>query len=317
MFICVSPNPAIDKRLHLASFVPGQVNRARTSQGFAGGKATHVAMVLRTLGELPQWIGPCGGATGDELLAGLAALGIKAHPCCTSTPTRTNLEIIEDRGRVTEILEPGAALGSGELAEFENACRNIFFEYGKSASTIFSGSLPPGVAPDLYHRLIASAKRAGCRTFVDTGGDALRLALAGGPDFVKPNREEAGALLGKLIGSIPEAARTVRELLVLGARSAAISLGADGLLFCPGKDAPIFFAAAPVVEACSTVGCGDSALAGFAQAVAMRESPENALRLAAACAAANCIAKSPGAAELADIEEFRSTIQVQTIKLGW
>ena len=84
VFICVSPNPAIDKRLTVSSLVPGQVHRVRTLQRFPGGKAAHVAMVLRTLGEAPQWIGLCGGTTGAELVSGLSGLGILVHPADTN-----------------------------------------------------------------------------------------------------------------------------------------------------------------------------------------------------------------------------------------
>src|ERR1700680_1118017 len=122
MFLCVSPNPAIDKRLMVPSLVRGQVNRGRVVQNFPGGKSVHVAMVLHTLGGKPRWIGPCGGVTGRELLVGLSALGIQATPSATHQPTRTNLEVVEDDGTVTEILEPGLAPNSSEWAEFESAC---------------------------------------------------------------------------------------------------------------------------------------------------------------------------------------------------
>ena len=316
MFICVSPNPAIDKRITLASLVRGEVIRARAARSFPGGKSTHVAMVLRTLGETPQWIGPCGGATGSELVAGLSGLGIQAHPCTIHEQTRTNLEIIEDNGSVTEILEPGSAPSAAELATFEDACKALFSRGREQAWVIFSGSLPAGVAPDLYARLIALARQSGCRTLLDTGGEPLRLALAARPDFVKPNRHEADALLGTTIDSLPAAARAVRKLLSLGARSAALSLGADGLCFCSAETAPGLFAPALALRLRSTVGCGDSALAGFAHAMASKFSPEDALRLAAACAAANCLADSPGAARLADIHQFQSQICLQTLPAG-
>src|SRR5437899_2028647 len=83
MFLCISPNPAIDKRLVLPTFSRGQVNRVRAVRSFPGGKAVHVAMVLHTLGVRPRWIGPCGGVTGHELLTGLSALGIQATAAAT------------------------------------------------------------------------------------------------------------------------------------------------------------------------------------------------------------------------------------------
>jgi tagatose 6-phosphate kinase len=313
MFVCVSPNPAIDKRITLALFLPGQITRARAARSFPGGKSAHVAMVLRTMGEVPSWIGFSGGATGSELIAGLSALGVQTRPAPMAQPTRTNLEIVEDDGRVTEILEPGATPSVAELDAFEKNCE-ILFEQGRERATIiFSGSLPAGVAPDLYARLIVSSHRFGCRAFLDASGDALRLALAAKPQFVKPNRDEAACLLGTPIDSLSGAARALRKLISLGARSAALSLGEDGLLFCPSGSSPILFAPALALPVRSTVGCGDSALAGFARALAFDSSAEDALRLAAACAAANCLADAPGAARLAKIQEFQSQIRVQSL----
>src|ERR1700730_2454631 len=83
MFVCISANPAIDKRLHLTRLVPGGVNRVTDVKAAPGGKATHVAMVLQTLGADPSWIGFSGGASGQELLDGLRTLGIRTHPVPT------------------------------------------------------------------------------------------------------------------------------------------------------------------------------------------------------------------------------------------
>jgi 1-phosphofructokinase family hexose kinase len=313
MFLCVSPNPAIDKRLTLTLLQRARVNRARAVENFPGGKSTHVAMVLRTLGASPLWIGPCGGASGRELVAGLSALGIQATACTTQQSTRTNLEILEDDGSFTEILEPGTAPSPAEWAEFESACRNLFGEGSGNASVIFSGSLPAGAAPKLYAHLITGAREFSCKTFLDTSGEPLWLGLAEKPYFVKPNREEVAQLLGKPLSTLSDAVSAVRKLLSLGAESAALSLGSEGLLFCAGTGAPVLFAPVVPLRPRSTVGCGDSAMAGFAFGIASRYSPEDTLRLAAACGAANCVADSPGAARLENIRDFQQQICVQTL----
>lgn len=316
MFLCVSPNPAIDKRLVVPSLLRGQVNRVRAAQGLPGGKSAHVAMVLHTLGGRPRWIAPCGGASGHQLLAGLSALGIQATACPTHQPTRTNLEIVEDDGTVTEILEPGPVLSPAEWEEFESACRNLFAEGSENLSVIFSGSLAASVAPSLYAGLVTRAREFGCKTFLDTGGEPLRLALAEKPYFVKPNREEAAQLLGKPVRDLSDAVRALHRLLSLGAQSAALSLGSEGLLFCASADAPVHFAPVVPQQPRSTVGCGDSALAGFVFGIESGYSREDTLRLAAACGQANCSADSPGAARLESIRDFQKQISVQTIASG-
>jgi 1-phosphofructokinase family hexose kinase len=313
MFLCISPNPAIDKRLIVDSFVQGHVHRVRGVQAHPGGKAAHVAMTLRGLGESPVWIGFSGGASGSKLISGLRSLGICAQACPITGETRVNVELLEDNGRVTEILEPGPAPSPDELQTFEKACENAFVKGGEHLTVIFSGSLPAGVAHDFYARLVGLAHQSRCRTFLDTSGEPLRLALAARPHFVKPNREEASRLLGLVVDSLPSAINALRQLLALGATSAALSLGSDGLLFCPQVRAPVYFAPALPLSPRSAVGCGDAALAGFASAFATRTSVEESLRLAAACAAANCVAPFPGAVRPVDIQRFQQELTVRML----
>lgn len=112
----------------------GKVIRARSAQAFAGGKSAHVAMVLRTLGNTP---GFCGGKTGEELASRLSRPGIETHPSQTAGQTRTNLEIIDDRGIVTEILEPGEAQTDDEVARFEETRSKLFREGKEQLCVVF------------------------------------------------------------------------------------------------------------------------------------------------------------------------------------
>jgi 1-phosphofructokinase family hexose kinase len=312
-FLCVSPNPAMDKRVLVNELKPGQIHRVKSARACAGGKAAHVAMILRTLGETPLWIGFAGGETGEEVVSGLQQLGIRTRACLTQQRTRVNLEIIEDGGRVTEILEPGGTPSPQEVADFQKSCESAFAEGRERLTVIFSGSLPRGLGDGFYASLIGSANSFGCRTFLDTSGEALRLGVAVSPQFVKPNRQEAEALFGQNISDLSVGARAVRQLISLGARSVAISLGDRGLLWCPGQDEPVYHAPAVVMQARSTVGCGDATVAAFAHAATHGLTVEETLRLATACAAANCVADLPGAARLLDIENFRKQANVELL----
>ena len=80
----------------------------------------------------------------------------------------------------------------------------------------------------------------------------------------------------------------------MGAQSAAITLGAEGLVWVESKDGPAWFAQPPRLKAISTVGCGDTTLAGFAYAAMRGLTGEEALRFATACGAANCLAEFEG-----------------------
>jgi 1-phosphofructokinase family hexose kinase len=313
MFVCISVNPAIDKRVRLAKLLPGHVNRVTGVQAAAGGKAAHVAMVLRSLGAEPRWIGFVGGSSGQELLAGLRDLRIQAVPVPMKNATRNNLEIIDECGTITEILEPGASVSPEEIRAFESASEKVFSEGGSGVTAILSGSLPPGAPQDLYARLIERAHGFGGKAFLDTSGEPLKLALEAAPDFVKPNREEAEWLTGKPIRDPNSAAAAISQIIVAGAKSAAISLGQDGLVWKPLSDEKFYYAYPAKVAACSAVGSGDAALAGFAYAAQKRLGTEESLKLAAACGAANCLAGLPGQLSTSEVQRLRELVKVEVV----
>jgi 1-phosphofructokinase family hexose kinase len=312
-FFCISANPAIDKRIRVPKLEPGAVIRASEAHSAPGGKAAHVAMVLQILGTDPLWIGTAGGRTGDELIDGLTALGIRTQPLKVATETRVNLEIIDDQGCVTELLEPGSALQGKDSENFLSACAKLFSAEKSGSIVIASGSLPTGTEHSFYADLTELAHRAGHRMFLDTSGEPLHRALGSRPDFIKPNRSETESLTGNRIVDRNSAQQSAEELIRLGARSAVISLGHDGLLWHQGTGKGAYHAQPEEVKARSTVGCGDATVAGFAYAAAMNLQVDATLRLAAACGAANCLADSPGLLNKKDIQRFESGIRVERI----
>jgi 1-phosphofructokinase family hexose kinase len=313
-FLCVSANPAIDKRMRAMQLRLGYVNRIREVVPEPGGKAAHVALALRALGEAPVWIGFAGGAGGEELVAGLNAEGIRTQSVKTRQSTRVNLAILDECGVVTEILEPGGAVSESELNLFLATCHRAFGAVGRDTQVIFSGSLPPGAPDDFYAGLICAARAAGCRTFLDTSGGPLEPGLVSRPDVAKPNREEAESLTGKAVDGVNDAKLRVQEILARGARSVALSLGKDGLLWCAGPGEPAYWARAPVMEARSAVGSGDATLAGLAQALSRKSPPAETAQFAAACGAANCLALSPARINYSDVKELLKATTVQLLR---
>lgn len=312
-FLCVSANPAIDKRIRAKSFRLGEVNRVTDVAAEPGGKAAHVALSLVALGERPTWIGFAGGASGSELLEGLNTAGIQTQRVETRKPTRVNLAILDGNGVVTEILEPGGPISSSEVDSFRRACELSFLQVKDHGSAIFSGSLPPGVPEDFYATLVRSARAAGCRTFLDTSGAGLKAALSGNPDFVKPNQEEAEFILGAAIADISLARRAVSEFFARGAGSVALSMGKSGLLWSPGRDERVVHVRHAAVEGRSCVGSGDATVAGFAHALALGLPPEETAVLAGACGAANCLVDSPGRIQVTDVEQMKKRMTFEML----
>jgi 1-phosphofructokinase family hexose kinase len=314
VFLCVSLNPAIDKRMRLERLHLGRVNRGMEVTPAPGGKAAHVAMVLRTLGAEPIWLGFAGGPTGTALTEGLNAMSIRAEAVTTANATRMNLEILEDDGAVTEILEPGQPITTEELERLQIAFEQALRRAAGKATAILSGSLPPGVPKGYYATLIGLGHEYACRLIVDTSGEPLRLALKAHPDLVKPNQEEAEWLSGCVIEGARSAENALKNILSAGAKAGAISLGADGLIWRSTNEKKTLFAKVPQLTVRSSVGSGDATLAGFAFADHQGLEPAEALRLAAACGAANCFAEGPGRARADDIVRLKKEIRVEILQ---
>jgi fructose-1-phosphate kinase PfkB-like protein len=125
----------------------------------------------------------------------------------------------------------------------------------------FSGSLPPGAPVDGYARLIAAAQTRSVPALVDTHGEPLRRALAVAPAIVKVNTSEASEIVGMSIENRADAVRAARLLRQMGAGTAIITLGAQGVVAAAEQES--WFALSPPIEAVATVGSGDAFLGGL------------------------------------------------------
>jgi 1-phosphofructokinase family hexose kinase len=312
--VCISANPALDRRVRLGALRLGEVNRAMGALMMPGGKSAHVAMTAVALGARAVWLGFSGGSTGDENEAGLARLGIEVRPVRVSGATRVNIEALEESGRITEILEPGPTISGAEREAMLRECERGFASGWNNAVAVISGSLSPGLETGFYAEIIRMARAAGVRVFLDASGAALRDAIGAGPDFVKPNASEAAALLGTEMDGEEGAIRAAGALIDRGARSAAVTMGASGLVWHEAKDGAAWIAKPPALKVISTVGSGDATMGGFAFAEVAGLTGEKAVRLAAACGAANTQAELSGQVRRGDVERLTGKIEVRRVE---
>jgi 1-phosphofructokinase family hexose kinase len=299
-------NSAIDKLLDVDALTAGEVIRAREVRAWPGGKGVHVATCAAVLDQPVRLTGLIDDAHREWFAAWLRARGVDFHAVDTPTPIRTCLALREPDGRVTEILEPGAAIDSDVCdAAFHtslNVCR-------KASLAILTGSLPPGLSGDTYARIVASLPDT--RVLVDASGELLRQAIGARPFAVKPNRKEAEALTGAHIGSPAAAVAAARALVQSGVQLAVISLGAEGAVACWGDRA--WHVVAPPVEAVNAVGAGDCLLGGIAAALARGDSMEDAVRLGVAAGTAKVVSPDTGEVRRADIDRVWRAVRIQPL----
>ena len=281
MIAFVAASPSIDRTHVVSAVTPGEIHRPESVVAVAGGKALNAARAAHALGADVHAIALLGGHTGRWVAAALEEEGVTCDAVAGPGETRICLSV-SDGEALTEFYEPGPELG----AEHWDALEAMTARVAARATWIaVAGSLPPGAPADGPVRLLRAARRAGARVALDVSGDALRLGLEAGPDFVKVNAGEAAEL------GIPDAA-ALRERT--GGGAAAITHGTDGMELATPDGAT--HRAVPPRLGAYPVGSGDAAFGGFLAALDAGATWPEALIRAAEAGAAN--AQVPGAGRL-------------------
>ncbi|MFJ5709634.1 1-phosphofructokinase [Streptomyces sp. NPDC093105] len=284
MILTVTPNPSLDRTYEVPGLDRGEVLRATAERVDPGGKGVNVSRAVAAAGRRTVAVVPLGGAPGALVAQLLAGQGIEVAPVPVAGQTRSNIALAEPDGTLTKINAPGPELTPEEA---ESLLATVGAHSPAAAWIACCGSLPRGLAPEWYARLVARAHGAGARIALDTSGPSLLAALTARPDVVKPNADELAEAVGRPLHTVGDAVKAAEEVRERGAGAVLASLGADGQLLVSA--AGTWFGSATVPAVRSDVGAGDASLAGFLAAGG--EGPE---ALAAAVAHGAAAVQLPG-----------------------
>lgn len=280
MIVTLTVHPSLDRTILLdAALQSGEVQSAAEAREDAGGKGINVSRVLSAAGIPSPAVLPL--AADDPFGALLGAAGVDAVRVPVTGRTRANLAVTDPAGRTTKINLPGARLD-------ESAATALVYAVVEASAgatwVVLAGSLAPGLPDDFYVRVSEAIRerwsQGAPRIAVDTSGAALRAVVAHGrPDLIKPNDDELVDLTGVALPTgvdLAEAVRTVAATLVPSAVGAAlVTLGGAGAVLVTADGA--WTAQPPPTTVRSTVGAGDSSLAGYLVADAAGAGPDAAL----------------------------------------
>jgi len=313
MIITVTLNAAIDKTLAVPNFRLGRRHRAVEQTAMAGGKGVNVARALRALGQPVIATGIAGGPTGTRIVEHLTEEGILNDFVRIREESRTSTAVVDPTsGEQTEINERGPQVSEGQLELFVD--KLLYLAKG-AAVCVFAGSLPRGVDPGLYGRLIEEMRRMGVTTVIDSEGEPLVMATRRAPDVVSPNEIEAEGLVGHEFSDEEDRRRAVGEMVEMGALESIMTL-ADGCLAVLGEggDRCLYRATLEPLEPVSSVGSGDAFLAGFVAARYGGRDPEGCLRFAVACGAESTQHFGAGQVDAREVERVLSDVQVEALQ---
>jgi 6-phosphofructokinase 2 len=211
--------------------------------------------------------------------------------------------------RQTRIDAPGPQISKEELNSLIEKLQSI---QPKPDFLVFAGSVPPGVPKTIYHRLIAMAKQNGIKTVLDCDGEWLEEGIKAVPCIIKPNVHEAQQLLGTELTDEAGIIEAVKQFISRGIEIVVVSRGKDGLIISDGVET--LKVTSPPVEVSSTVGAGDSAIAGLLLKLSKGESLEEAARLAVAAGTATALTPGTELCHREDVEKLLPMVEVQVIK---
>jgi 6-phosphofructokinase 2 len=284
-------NPSIDVSSEADKVEPERKIRTCCERIDPGGGGINVARVLQRFGTEVEAIYLAGGATGHAFEQLLSRQKLAGHPVWIEDDTRTSLTIHErSGGREFRFVPEGPTVSGEELISCLKAIRAASCDL-----FVASGSVPPGIPNDIYATVCSAIRDAGARFILDTSGDELRAALAAGGIFmVKASKEELDRQAAQQIVSTGQA-----EMV-------ALTLGGEGALLVSREGT--WLVPAVQVEPVSTVGAGDSFLAGMVHGLAKRIDLLEAFRMAVAAGTAATLSPGTDLAYPNDLERLLPTV---------
>ncbi len=306
MIYTVTFNPAIDYIVYVSELKVGKTNRSQHEDVFLGGKGINVSTMLNNLGVENKALGFVAGETGELMEQGLKERGMNIDFIrLPEGDTRINVKV---RGKLeTEVNGSGPHIPDVYIQQLMEKLDQV----NDDDVIVLSGSVPRSVSKDVYANIMEQMKGRPVKIVVDAAGDLMKNVLPHRPFLIKPNRAELEGLAGKVLGRTREIMRSAKDLQAQGARNVLVSLGGDGALLLDetGKFHRI---GVPKGELKTSVGSGDSMVAGFLAGYQKTGDYVTALRTGAACGSASAFSTALATRE--EVESLYHELELMEVK---
>ena len=305
--ITLTLNPAFDVHCKADGFVPYHESVVEITSREAGGKGVNISRALNAVERENLALVVVGNENGDEFLKMLAADSLVCAPIVEKGRIRENITLHEEHNPETRISFGGFVPGSDILEKIENAMGEI----DENTVITLTGSNPKGIKAADVLEMLSSAKSRGAKIVIDSRSLTLAEITAFGPWLIKPNKDEMEKYVGKKINTVGDAARIAEALSRAGIENVMVSLGGDGAVLATREGS--FYAAVPPISAVSTIGAGDSSIAGFIDAYCGGKAPDECLRRAVSFGTAACMREGTKPPLREDITAIESKVNIKRI----
>ena len=255
----VTLNPAFDLVGRLARIEIGEVNTVETLGLYPAGKGINVAKVLADLGLKLSVTGFLGEENQGDFVQSFAKNGVDDQFYRVAGKTRINVKITETEADVTDLNFLGFEISEEEWEKFTAQTQHWESQFDLVA---VCGSLPRGVSPEKFALWLETLHQQGLKVVLDSSNAALTSGLKAHPWLVKPNRRELEVWAGRALNSLEDVIVAAQDLRARGIENVIISMGEKGSVWINNEG--VLQAQPPHCEnVVSTVGAGDSMVAGL------------------------------------------------------
>lgn len=256
MIYTLTLNPAVDYYIDMESFEEGDLNKVNNAYTLAGGKGINVSKVLKNFNIESIALGFCGGFTGDYIKKDIKECGIKENFIYLEEATRINIKLKTSKSE-SEIAGKSPNISKEKVHELLNYIKNNIKE---NDILVLSGSVPNSIESSIYKDIISNANK-NIKVILDARDEAFKIGLREKVFLTKPNKKELGEYFNKKIESTEEIIKYARELIKDGSKNVIVSLGKDGSVLVTENE--VYIGNAPKGKLISSVGAGDSMVAGI------------------------------------------------------
>ena len=293
-------NPAYDVHANISRFVICRENIAESVSRDIGGKGINISRALKENGIENTAVIILGSDNSEDFKKALVTEGLECKIIECRGRIRENITVHPADSEETRLSFKGFSCDASLLSEIEKYIP-------EDGIVTFTGSLPGGISADAAEKFLLCLKEKGLKLVIDSKSVTLDMLRRIKPWLIKPNAEEIEAYFGGKMCE-DELYKKALELNRRGIENVMISLGGDGaILSCGGK---LYRAYAPKINVISTIGAGDSAIAGF---IAADGCVEARLKNAIAYGSAACLREGTNPPLEKDIEYIKKTVTVNAV----
>ncbi|TCP93203.1 1-phosphofructokinase [Cricetibacter osteomyelitidis] len=306
----ITLNAAYDLVGRLPRIQLGEVNTVETLGLFPAGKGINVAKVLNDLAVKTAVGGFLGEDNQGDFEHMFNTLGLEDRFQRVAGKTRINVKITETEADVTDLNFLGYEISEADWAKFVQDSVN----YAKQFDIIaVCGSLPRGVTPEKFTAWLSQLNTTGAKVVLDSSNAALTAGLRANPWLVKPNHRELEAWIGHELPTLNDIVVAAKKLKSQGIANVIISIGANGALWL--SDRAVIQAQPPKCQnVVSTVGAGDSMVAGLIYGLSHHLTQQDTLAFASAVSAFAVSQSNVGVPDRALLDPILAEVKINVIE---